>query len=219
MIAALLAGLALAGVQPHTAETVPQGEVVVRLPTGPSAVGLTDRDELWIIPLDLGIGGPRLGLEHAWSGERWALSVRPSVGVKSTLRRWSLRVEPTLSWRSEHHLLSAELALDARLLDQVQLLEEGRQHELGLDRLQSHLLLTWDARSKVRTKLRLPVRDRGATLSWASGSVAWTHTREHLYLAAGLGMLVGRPRDQYTLGTYHWWFWLPWPEVDVAWRF
>ncbi len=40
-----------------------------------------------------------------------------------------------------------------------------------------------------------------------------------MHLSAGAGILVGRPYDQYTLGTYAWWFWMPYPEPDLAVRF
>ena len=55
------------GVRRLTAETLPAGEGIVRLPTGVSAVGVTHRDELWLQPHDLNIGGPRLGMEHSFA--------------------------------------------------------------------------------------------------------------------------------------------------------
>jgi len=27
---------------------------------------------------------------------------------------------------------------------------------------------------------------------------------------------MGRPYDCHTLGHYQWWFWMPYPEVDLA---
>jgi hypothetical protein len=192
---------------------------VVRLPTGRSGVGLTDSDELWVVPFDLGIGGPRLGSEHGASFGPWLVSVRPSVGVRTTLRRASVRLEPAVSYRAGAVLLSAELALDARLVRQLELLPEGAAHRPAFDRWQSQLLLACDAGEHVRAKLRLPLRDRGTSLRWGSGSLAWVVTGRRVHAAAGVGMLVGRPRDQYTLDAYRWFFWLPYPELDLAVRF
>ncbi len=217
MIALLLAS-ALAsdpGVLPHTAGTLPAGEAVARLPTGRSGVGLTDRTELWVVPFDLGIGGPRVGTEHGLVDGDWSLSLRPSVGVRTTGRRASLRLEPAVSRVVGSSALSAELGVDLRFLQQLQLETDGARKELGFDRLQSTLLLAWD-HPHLRAKVRLPLRDRGETLRWGSGSVACVHRGERVQFSGGLGMLVGRPKDQFTLGTYAWWFWLPYPELDLV---
>lgn len=200
--------------RPHTAETLHAGEAVLRWPLGRSAVGLTDRTTAWIAPLDLSIGGPRLGLEHGGGRGQTGWSLAPSIGAKANLRRASLRLESTLSHRLGPHQLSAQWGLDLRALRRLSI-DEAVEGSLGLDRLQSHLLFAWDT-PHARLEARLPLRDRDRTLTWGSGSAAWVHTTQRTYLSAGLGLLVGRPSDQYTLGAYEWWFWLPYPEIDLA---
>jgi hypothetical protein len=215
VVACALAG----GHLPDTAHTLTAGEAVVRLPTGRSAVGLSDQVELWIVPLDLGIGGPRLGMELGTSRSEFHLSVRPSVGLKHTLRRTSARVDGALSWTRGVHTLSATAGLDARFVHPTLLLPEGSTRQHAFDRLQAVAVVAWDVEGRFRARLRLPLRDRGHTLRYGSGSVGWVHTTGGLHVLLGAGLLVGRPVDQVTLGTYAWWFWQPYPEVDVALRF
>lgn len=220
MILALCLGLAHAvdtAARPHTAATLAAGEGTVRLPTGRTHAAASDHDTLWITPFDLTIGGPRLGVEHG--GElgalRWSLS--PSVGVKTTLRRASARLETTLSTDLDAHQLSLQWGLDGRFLKQLSIDDDLRQ-SVRADRLQSHLLAIWDTRH-ARVKARLPLADRGQALSWGSASAAWVLTTRRVYLSAGVGLMVGHPYDQYTLGRYTWWFWQPYPDLDVAVRF
>ena len=167
-------------------------------------------------PYDLGIGGPRLGLEvgggHA---EALSWSVRPSFGLKHTAKRASVRTEATVTYALGRHYLSAELGLDTRWMSTLAL-ADGKQRSLALDRMQSQMVLTWDGFDRLRARVRLPVRDRGTTLRWASGSLAYTRTTRRLHTSIGIGMMVGKPRDQYTLGTYEWFFWMPYPELDLA---
>jgi len=204
-------------VRSHTAETLPAGEAVVRWPAGRSAVGLGDTTDAWLTPFDLTIGGPRVGVERGGrlGATRW--SVAPSVGAKTTLKRASLRLETNGSWDVGVHQLSGQLAVDVRFLRQL-VVDEELSRDLSFDRVQAHVLGIWDTPHS-RVKLRLPLADQGHGLTWGTVSAAWTHTTRRVHVAAGLGMLVGRPFDRYTLGHYAWWFWVPYPEVDLAVRF
>ncbi len=213
----LIAAAMASGVGAGTAETLPQGEVVIRLPTGRSAWGVTQHDELSLTPWDVGVGGPRLGWEHSERLGSLICSVRSSVAIKDTLRRGSFRVEPAVSMPVGDHLLSVEFAVDLRWTHRFSVADSS-SHRLGVDRIQSQALVVWDA-PKWRAKVRLPLRDRGHTMRWGSGSLAYTHRGEHLYVGAGVGMLVGKPVDIHTLGTYEWFFWQPFPQVDLALRF
>lgn len=201
-------------VRSSTAETPASGNAVVRWPLGRSELGLTDRDALWITPFDLGIGGPRVGWERGFAlgDTRWSLS--PSVGVDTSLARGSVRLESNTSWDLGAHQLTAQLGLDARVLRQL-VLDDGQSRRLSTDRLQAHALGVWDS-PHARVKLRLPLLDRGDALDWGSVSLAYTTTSRRSYVAAGLGLLAGRPNDRYTLGDYQWWFWLPYPELDLV---
>ncbi|MBX2803181.1 MAG: hypothetical protein KTR31_36210 [Myxococcales bacterium] len=203
-------------VRAHTAATLAAGETVLRWPGGRTMVGLTDATTVWGIPFDLTIGGPRLGTEHSVGIGYVRASLSPSVGLKSTGRRASLRLASTVSWELGEHTLSGQLGVDGRWMRQLAV-DEALQRATSFDRLQAHLLGIWDT-PHTRVKLRLPLRDQGKTLTWGSGSVAWTHTTRRVHMALGVGMMVGRPFDRYTLGDYAWWFWVPYPELDLALR-
>ncbi len=220
MIALVFAVAALGAdmqVRPHTAHTLDAGEVVIRWPMGRSLVGVGEHTSAWVTPFDLNIGGPRVGVEQGGElgATRWSLA--PSLGIKSSLKRASLRLESTASWELDSHVFSVQLGVDARLLAQ-RTLGESPGRELSFDRVQSHLMGIWDT-PHARVKLRLPISDHGRVLSWATVAASWMHTSKRVHLGLGLGMLVGRPYDRYTLGEYRWWFWVPYPEVDVALRF
>ena len=150
------------------------------------------------------MGGPRLGFERGFAlgAARWSLS--PSLGSDPTFDRGSLRLESNTSWDVGVHQLTAQLGLDARFLRQL-VLDDDRSRALSFDRLQLHLLGVWDS-PHARVKLRLPLLDRGDVLDWGSASVAFTTTSRRVFLAAGAGILAGRPHDRYTLGDYRWWF-------------
>ena len=220
MAAWLSVALAGGGALPYTAQTVDKGEVVVRQPLGVSSVGLSERSALEVTPFDLRIGGPRVGVEHAWSlGEQVALSLTPSVAVKSTAKRFSLAVSPTLSWTLGASVLSTSLMVDARLLRRREVGGSTRA-TLGFDRLEVPLTLVWDVPAgpgAVRIEARVPLRERGASLHYGSASVSYVTAVGRLGVRAGAGVLLGSPRDQYLLGRYHYTFVLPYPRVDLWW--
>ena len=209
--------LALAFATPdltHTAETLDAGAVVVRLPTGPSAVGLTDGTDLFVTPWDVGIGGPRVGVEQAVM-DFWSL--RPSLGTKTTGKRTSVRLDSTVSTQVGKSQFSASIGADLRLLRRVELGTE-RTSEWSIDRIQIPLNGIWDwtaNRSTIRTRVTLPLRDRGQTLTYGTGSVSYLHDFGKLHTETGVGLLLGRPRDAIALDTYDWFFTLPYPKLDM----
>lgn len=214
-VAAAWAGDLDTSARSHTAETVKAGEWLVRAPIGRTMVGVSDRVSLFVAPFDLGIGGPRVGAE--WGTARGGVhaSLSPSVGVKTTLRRGSLRLEAALSADVGVHQLTARASVDGRWLRPLEIDDGGLDRPVTFDRVQTDLVGVWDTRW-TRAEVRLPLLDQGRTLSWGTGAVQWTHTGRRAYVAAGIGLMVGRPYDQYTLGAYQWWFWQPYPKVDLA---
>lgn len=219
MILTLFASLAIATPDlPHTAETLDAGQVVVRIPTGPSAVGLADGTELWTIPFDFGIGGPRVGVEQRLlekGSVSWTAS--PSAALRSTLRRGSIAAESTVSLHRGEHVFSAVVGADLRLLQRLEIDDENSK-TWSVDRLQVPVTLIHDwsrNRSTVRTRVNVPIRDRGQTLTYGSGSLSYLHAFGKLHTETGVGLLVGSPRDQYMMDTYLWSFVLPYPKLDL----
>lgn len=206
-----LVTVALAGPWQGTSAVLPAGEVEVRLPTGRSAVGLGGGRQVWLAPFDVGMGGPRLGLRQRVGG----FAFDGSFGVKHTLHRASVKLEGAHTWTLGDHEVSTAVGLDARFLRTTHV-DAERTDTVRFDRLQATGTLTWVAWNRLVSRVRLPVLDRGKSLRYGSGSVAVRAERGRVRAQAGVGMMVGRPKDQWTLGTYHWWFWLPYPEVDVA---
>ncbi|MEN0062158.1 MAG: hypothetical protein AAGA48_08385 [Myxococcota bacterium] len=201
-----------------TAGTLEAGEVVVRLPTGRSAVGLTSTTEAWVTPFDVGLGGTRIGLEQTLVERRavgW--SVTPSIGQKWSLGRTSLRLSSTLSLTQPSSRINLTVApelgiLRETILDQTssQRLELSRFH-LPVEVAYDHL---WD-RALVRGAVRVWTLDEGEPLTYGTATASWIHQWGRLFTEVGAGLLIGRPSEHHFLGRYQTTLVLGFPRVDM----
>jgi len=210
-----------------TAGTVDQGDVVVRLPVGTSAVGLTDHTELQVQPFDLYIWGPRVGIEQVVVDDGpWTLSVRPSVATSGGI--WSTRAEALVAWTGDHHRFGGTVAGDGRWMRQT-ILGADKTHAWSLLRVDVPLVATWDwmpggpeGDGMLRSRVRAVLYDEGDTLDFYTVTESWTHRlgkRDRFFLETGVSMLVGRPSEHVFLGDYAYFLVMPYPRIDVWWQF
>ncbi len=206
-----------------TAGTLEQGDGVVRLPTGLSGLGLSERTELQVQPFDLYVWGPRLGVEHTLATPgAWTVGVAPSVGT--SLGVWSTRATVLAGWSGPHHHLGGTLAADGRFLRQT-ILGDTRAHAWSLSRVDVPLVLTWDwlpsgpaSQGLLRTRLRTVLYDEGDTLDFVTVTESWTHRlgqRDRLFLETGVSALVGRPSEHVFLGDYAYPLAFLYPRLDL----
>jgi len=224
LLSAALASTTWSGV-PDTAGTVDAGEVVVRLPYGRSSVGLSEKTELMVIPLDVPLRGTRVGVEHeVGSTQTWTVSVVPSAAMKWSGGRVSTRVDALAARTWTHHRAHLGLSSDARLLRQTTL-GETRTVAWSLERVDVPLTVAWDwmpdgasGRTMVRTKLRTPLHDEGEALNWLTAQAGWLRrcgAKQRLHIDLGVGTLVGQPTEHIFLGDYSHTLVMAWPRVDV----
>lgn len=216
LLSALAAGSS--GGLPGTADTLSPGEVVLRVPTGTSAVGLTEESELWVVPYELWTGGTRLGVEYTvLSRDAVSLSLSPSVSEKWTLRRTALRLEGHLSVAGDRRRLTLSAAPQLRLMRQEQL-SETLEHDLSIDRLHVPVTLTADATlgdSLLRARLTVAALDEGVPMTYGVLAGGLIRRLGRLHLDVGAGVLVGRPSEQVFLGTYHHRLVAAYPRMDL----
>ena len=206
-----------------TAQTVGQGDVVVRLPTGVSSVGLTERTELQLQPFDLVVWAPRVSVQQqvAATGD-WTVAVRPSLA--GSRERGSTRAEVLAGWTAAHHRLGATLAADARWMRQTVLGAE-RAHAWSLSRVDVPLVVTWDwlpsgddGQGLLRSRVRTMLHDEGDALDVAVVTESWVHRlgkRDRLFLETGVSTLVGTPSEHVFLGDYQYRLVMAYPRVDL----
>lgn len=188
-----------------TAGTLSAGEVVVRVPTGTSAVGLTDTTEIQVTPYELWIGGTRIGIEQTLlQTDRLALSLAPSLAEKWTLRRTAAELSVLVSLTGDRSRLTAALSGRLRLLRQATL-GESTTHTLSFDRAHVPAALTYDhlfADSLIRTRLTVAVLDEGAPLTHGVLSTGYIRRFGRVHVDLGVGVLLGTPSEHTFLGTY-----------------
>lgn len=137
--------------------------------------------------------------------------------MRTTTRRASARLDTTASLAVRAHQVSVGLGQDLRLVGRLELGEE-RDTTWAYDRMQVPLTVVYDGtlgRTTLRTRVDLPLLDRNQVLGYGTGSVSALYDLGALELEAGAGLLVGRPRDQYTLGRYAYFLVVPYPKLDV----
>ena len=201
-----------------TAETLDAGEAVVRLPTGRTSLGVTDRTELWLTPFDLLVGGTRVGIERRMldvGDLSWSLT--PSAAEQWTLQKTALQLDSTVSWTRGRHRVNLTGSVDLRLMRRAQLGEDV-VHDWSVDRLMAPLTLAYDhtrGDTVLRGQLMVPVWDEGETANFGVLSGAVIHRFGRFHLDAGAGLLVGRPSEHLFLGTYEHLLVAAYPKVDL----
>ena len=203
-----------------TADTLPDGEWAVRLPTGRTALGVRDGTEVWVQPIGMGFAGSRLGLEQAvLSRGDWRWSLAPSVGTTWSLREGGVELRSSLSATAGAHRLNLTAAVRGRVLRQVRL-DDTRSRALSADRLLVPVALTHDQRlgeSLWRTRLMVAVVDEGEALTYGTLSSSWGHAFGRLHAEVGAGVLVGQPSEHVFLGHYHRTLVAAYPTLDLWW--
>ncbi|MEO0605903.1 MAG: hypothetical protein AAF211_31020 [Myxococcota bacterium] len=201
-----------------TAGTLDAGELVVRLPTGRTAVGLAERTEIWVTPIDAGLGGTRIGLEQTVvDGSALAWSVTPSVGQKWSGGRTSVRLSTTMSTMWNRSRINLTLAPELGLLRETEL-GETRSRTLGPSRFHLPVEVAYDhlfPRALVRGTVRAWALDEGAPWTYGVGTVSWIHQWGRVFTELGAGLLVGRPSEHHFLGRYQTTLVLPYPRLDL----
>jgi len=201
-----------------TAETLDAGEAVIRLPTGRSSLGVSDRAEVWVVPFELVLGGTRVGLERQLiDGDGLSWSVSPSVAEKWSLYKTSLQLASALSWERSVHRVNLLAAAELRLLRQASFAEEVT-HTLSVDRVHVPLTVSYDhtrGDTVLRAQLMAPLLDEGEPLTFGVLSGAVIHRFGRFHLDAGAGLLVGRPSEHLFLGTYEHLLVAAYPRVDL----
>jgi len=205
-----------------TAGTLPAGEWAVRLPTGRSAVGLTDRTEVWVQPVGMAFAGSRLGLEQLVVDQgAWAWSLAPAAGSAWTGREAAAELRSYLSYSAGDHRLNLTVAGRGRLVRQAQL-SDTRSHAWSADRLLVPVALAHDlsrGQSIWRTRLMVAAIDEGVPLSYGTLSASWIHAFGRLHVELGAGVLVGKPSEHVFLGTYEHTLAVMYPTADLWWSF
>lgn len=201
-----------------TAGTLDAGEVVVRLPTGRSAVGVGSRTEVWVTPVDAGLGGTRVGLEQTLLDRGPVVwSVTPSVGQKWSWGRTSLRLGTTLSTTWASSRLNLTVAPELGLLRETTL-DATRSRDVALSRVHLPVEIAYDrlfSRATVRGAVRVWALDEGEALTYGVGTLSWIHQWGKVFTELGAGLLVGRPSEHHFLGRYQTTLVLPYPRVDL----
>ena len=227
MTAALLLATAVAlaptsGALRNTAATLDSGEVVLRIPTAPSAVGLTSKTEVWVVPVDLLIGGPRLGVEQQLCNtEAFSLSVAPSIGQKLSMGRTSFKVNGVASYKWGPNRVNAVVAPELRLLRTLTL-GEALSDELRFDRLHVSTRLAWDHDWKsgtTRLQTSVMVYDETEWATFATVGGQYIHRFGVAHLAGGVSLLVGQPTEHVFLGNYEHTLVSLYPTLDMWFQF
>ncbi|MEM6927949.1 MAG: hypothetical protein AAF602_13545 [Myxococcota bacterium] len=201
-----------------TATTLGAGEVVVRLPTGRSAVGLGERTEVWVTPIDAGLGGTRIGMEQRLL-DRGAVawSVTPSVGQKWSGGRTSVRLATTVSTTWRQSRVNLTVAPELGWLREVAL-GEARSSTFGPSRLHVPVEVAYDhlfERAIVRGTVRAWTLDEGEPLTYGVTTLSWIHQWGRVFTELGAGLLVGRPSEHHFLGRYQTTLVVPYPRLDL----
>lgn len=209
----------------NTAGTLEQLEVVLRLPTGPSAIGVGPSTELTVTPMDisdLSAIGTRLGAKQdLFQSDRFTWSVAPSLLQSWSLGRNELRLQSLHSLTMSRHRLHLDLGLELGVLRRKTMSTDSskwhvdRVHvpaELGYD-------FAWSGRTLLRGSLRPMVYDEGRWLTYTHVRAAWVRRWGVFHLALGAGALIGKPSEHVFLGTYDHVLAFAYPQIDLWFQF
>ncbi|MCB9780198.1 MAG: hypothetical protein H6742_16645 [Alphaproteobacteria bacterium] len=205
----------------NTADTLDPGEVVLRLPTGRSAVGLSPSTEVFLTPFDVVMGGTRLGVEQVVverGAVAWSLS--PSIAEKWSLGRTGLRLESVVTGTRGRTSASIVVAGDVNLLRQTTLGETASQR-WTVDRVHVPVAVIVDHAwrdSVVRGTARVGLLDEGRAMTWGTVVGSFLHRFGGLHFEVGAGLFVGRPSEHTFLGTYEHLLVAPYPKLDLWWQ-
>lgn len=204
---------------PGSAQLPGPGQVVLALPTAQSSVGLGAHSALVLVPFEMRVGGPRLGVEAGMEAGDWQLAVLPSLGVKvqgtqglgelglSAGRgvgagRIDLSLSPSLRVDLQHRLGTE----DSRQFQQ------GRAH-LPVSVAYTHL---W-TRHALRLRGTWMLYDEGRLSTFGTLGVDGMRRWEHLQVSVGVHGLVGTPSEQLFLGRYEHTLVAAYPKLGLWW--